>query len=169
MQGGPARAGEAPAAAELSGTNAEVELGPFYHYFEDPTGALGLRDVMDGAMAARFKPLREQKPNFGYTKSAMWVMAGLDNKLASPSEWLLEIPFPTLDSVEVYLAGADGRELARYTAGDLLPFGARPSPHRHFVFPVSPPPGERSVLFMRFKSQGSMTVASTLWPPALFN
>ena len=167
LAGAPANAG--PVLTQLSSTNAGIELGPRYLYLEDPSGSMNLRGARDAAAEGRFKTVGEQNPNFGYSKSAMWVWVELDNQLDQPFEWLLEIPFPTLDSIEAYLVAADGRVAARYAVGDLLPFDSRPVRHRHFVLPLSPPPGERSSLFMRFQSQGSLTVAATLWPPALFN
>jgi hypothetical protein len=40
---------------------------------EDPEGALTIDDVVQPEFASQFTPCREERPNFGFTKSTYWV------------------------------------------------------------------------------------------------
>ena len=164
--------GAAPPAMALTiDSNArEIPLGAHYQIFEDAPETLIIDDVAFGSAAGRFHPLNGgERPNLGYSESAFWLRVELDNRLPGPSHWLLELPFPTLDEVQLYLVDRDaGEVLARYTVGDRLPFAERPYPHRNFVFPLTFPARHHLSLYLRVASQGSLTVASTLWPPDRF-
>lgn len=47
---------------------------------------------------------------------------------------LLQVAYPQLDRVDLHTV-ARGRPV-HLVSGDLLPFDARPWPHRHIVFPL---------------------------------
>jgi diguanylate cyclase (GGDEF)-like protein len=98
------------------------------------------------------------------------VRVDIENRIDHPTDWMLEIPFPTLDNVEVFLVDTGKNEiLYNKSAGDLKPFSQRPYPHRHFVFPMTLPPVKSLAYILRVDSRGSLTIPSVLWPPALFN
>ncbi len=79
---------------------------------------------------------------------------------------MLELPFPTLDSVELYLVDVtDGKIVQQYQTGDLQAFALRPYPHRYFVFPLTLSAENSYRLFMRVKSAGNLTAVFYLWPP----
>jgi diguanylate cyclase (GGDEF)-like protein len=76
---------------------------------------------------------------------------------------LLEVSFPTLDSVEYF--GPDGAYLA---TGDRLPFARRPLPHRNFVFPVHLGEAGTGTVWLRVVSEGTLTVPLRLWQAGAF-
>ena len=101
-------------------------LGPHYQYLEDPSGDQDLDTVV---RSDRFKAEDlGMDPNLGYTASVWWVKTHLYS--SEGGRRLLELPFPTLDAVRVYLVERDsGKLLQRFTAGDLRPFAERPYLH----------------------------------------
>jgi len=143
------------------------DLSHSFDYLVDPDGALKLQDVLQPAMQAKFQPLKQTGPgaNFGLTHSAIWLRVRLQAHTGIAPDWLLEVAYPPLDSVELYLPGSQfGDE--RQVGGDLLPYATRQIPHRNHVFPVWLPPGESATVHLRIKSEGTVSAPTHLWRPA---
>jgi len=153
------------AALVLDDNAAPHDLTPYLEYLEDAPGTLGIADLASPANDGRFMASAALgRINFGYTSSAYWLRLRLDNRRAGP--WMLELAYPTLDRVDLYYTDAGGRP-AHLRSGDLLAYSQRPFPHRNLVFPLDLPAG-RSLLYLRVKSEGSMTIPASLWQPEAF-
>jgi len=140
-------------------------LAPHVEVLEDPAGKLDLAAARQAAAQGRFTPAGALgEVNFGYSASAFWLRIPLESRLARPSDWLLEIAFPSLDRVELFLPPGSGNAEYRLT-GDHLPFAERPYPNRNLLLPLSLPAGEPLVLYLRVASEGSLTLPLTLWAP----
>jgi diguanylate cyclase (GGDEF)-like protein len=147
-----------------------ISLGSHYMILEDSARNLNVKDVIAGPATAGFKPLGIVDPNLGYSQSVIWLRADIENRLTKPSSWFIEMPFPTLDSINMFIIDREtGEILSSQSAGDLKPFDERPYPHRNFVFPVTLPPSKNLAAFIRVDSRGSLTVSAFLWPPDLFH
>lgn len=135
---------------------------------EDPQQALTITEVAQAAAAARFRPAMQGHANidlnFGYTRSAWWFALPFSVAANAPAQWLLEIGYPSLDRVEVYVPQAGGG-YSRQVAGDLQPFAERPYPHRNLVFPLALTPGGSQTVYLRVTSAGNLTLPATLWQP----
>lgn len=141
-------------------------LGPDYQYLEDPQGELDLAAVM------RSEDFESRDlgmdPNLGYTRSVWWIKVHLISIQGGPR--ILELPFPTLDEIQVHLVErASGQRLADFAAGDLRPFADRPYPHHHFVFPLDLPGETPLDLYLRVDTRGSATLGTSLWEPLAFH
>ena len=131
---------------------------------EDASGSLSLADVQ--RRGADFRPSQLQGDaaiNFGYSSSAWWLRFEIEAGPAVPHDWLLEVAFPTLDSVEYF--GPGGEHLS---AGDHLPFAMRPLAHRNFVFPVHLHDAGASTVWLRVASEGTLTIPLRLWQAEAF-
>lgn len=154
----------------LESDKSMTALGPHYMLLEDSGRNLDVKDVISGPAAAKFKPLGIADPNLGYSKSVIWLRVDIENRLTKPSPWLIEMPFPTLDSINLFIIDRENGEiLSSQSAGDLKPFDERPYHHRNFVFPVTLPPSKKLEALIRVDSRGSLTVSAFLWPPDLFH
>ncbi|MBI5816033.1 MAG: diguanylate cyclase [Nitrospinae bacterium] len=143
---------------------------PVFSWLEDTTRRLTLDGAIGQARAGKFAPIGESEPNFGYSKSAFWLHASLKGVPGGSPDWMLEIPFPTLDKVEVFFVDpSSGKVIKSHATGDTVPFAQRPYPHRNFVFPLRLAPENRVDVFIRVESQGSLTVGTLLWPADLFH
>jgi PAS domain S-box-containing protein len=138
-----------------------------FDWLEDPEGKLTYDDVSSGSAASRFQPLQQSGPgaNFGLTRSAIWLRVRLKAQEGIPPDWLVEVRYPPLDRVELYAPGA-GFGDERQVGGDLMPYAARPVPHRNHVFPLWLPAGQSATLYMRIQSEGTVSAATSLWRPA---
>ncbi|MBD5802367.1 Cyclic di-GMP phosphodiesterase Gmr [Azoarcus sp. Aa7] len=148
------------------GATASVPLVGHLEFIEDGPGILDVADLADPAVAAGFRPaaFEGNDVNFGYSTSTFWLRFGVVPEAGRPSDWLLEIGFPSLDRVDVFVVGPGGT--SRQTAGDLSPFSTRPFAHRNLVFPLALEPGVAQTVFLRVVSKGSLTVPVNLWTPA---
>ncbi|MCK9985466.1 MAG: two-component system, sensor histidine kinase LadS [Azoarcus sp.] len=135
-------------------------------FIEDGPGILDVADLADPAVAAGFRPaaFEGNDVNFGYSTSTFWLRFGVVPEEGRPSDWLLEIGFPSLDRVDAFVVGPGGT--SRQTAGDSMPFSARPFAHRNLVLPLALEPGVAQTVYLRVVSKGSLTVPATLWTPA---
>lgn len=134
-------------------------------YLEDPDGKLTVDDVQ--RRTAEFLTTDATKGvNFGYTPSAYWFHFTAAPTADLAANWLLEIAYPPLDSIDLYVVTE--RLTTLLHAGDQAKFSARPIQHSNFVFPIQLPPGNESEVFFRVTSSGTMTVPATLWQPEVF-
>ncbi len=156
-----------PAAGEIAiGGGQRYALSRSFTFLEDPAGELAIDDVLQPAVQARFGavPARGDGVNFGFTRSALWLRIVLRAGPGIPPDWLLELAYPPLDSIELY--APDGTGPHRQAGGDLLPFSARAVPHRNHVLPVHLRADGSTTLYLRLQSQGALVAAATLWRPA---
>ena len=141
-----------------------VALAAEVAVLEDRSGRLSLADVQ--RRATEFIPSKlpgDAAINFGYSSSAWWLRFTIDADATAPRDWLLEVAFPTLDSVDYF--GPGGEHL---NAGDHLPFAARPLLHRSFVFPLRLREKGDSTVWLRIASEGTLTVPLRLWHAETF-
>lgn len=132
-------------------------------YLEDPSRELTIADVSKPELASRFAtPPTAADLNFGYSSSAYWLRFSVLPRDGASREWLLEIGYPSLDSVELFAPDAAGG-FGRFQAGDLQPFASRPYSHRNLVFPVNFAPRQEQTFYMRVVSDGNLTVPAALW------
>ena len=156
--------GSSAAAVRLTPEARSLPLASSVAVFEDSGGNLALADVQ--RRAAEFRPSAVPDGaaiNFGYSSAAWWLRIELAADPGAPRDWLLDVAFPTLDSVEYF--GPAGERLA---TGDRLPFAARPLPHRNFVFPVRVDESGAGTIWLRVVSEGTLTIPLRLWQPEAF-
>lgn len=146
-------------------------LGQEMAVFEDVRGGVSIDDVSSPALAAAFH--RHDKPvlNAGYSRSVYWLQLDLNYRpqaLRGQRTWLLEVAYPPLDDLELYLPdGRGGFELARRT-GDSLPFSSRQIAQNNYVFELDLLPNQPQRLYLRVQSQGAVIVPLSLWSPTAY-
>ena len=135
---------------------------------EDPSGALVVADVLARA-AADWQRVPDRSPNAGYSDSAWWYDLHLPPTVEA--ERLLEIAFPVLDLIELWVFDGEQRVLAHHRMGDKWPFATRPVVHRHFVVPlVRSPDGRDPVrVLARVRTTSSVQFPVRLWRPVDFH
>ena len=158
-----------PAQAEvrLALDTSSVALRPHVEVLEDREEQLEFADLERPEVARRFESVPGTTDlNFGYSASTYWLRLKLAPDAAAPSRWLIEIAYPSIDEIKLFTR--DGDALIEKTAGDHQPFSARPFPHHNLIFPVDLKPGNDQTVYLRVRSEGSLTLPLTLWSPDLF-
>ncbi|WP_350612685.1 7TM diverse intracellular signaling domain-containing protein [Pseudomonas sp. HY7a-MNA-CIBAN-0227] len=153
-------------AVEFNELTRSLPLGQVMQVLEDPNGTVAIADVSSQAMASRFKPHDKTTLNAGYSRSVFWLKVNLHYLPKDPDAqrtWLLELAYPPLDHLELYVPdGAGGYRLAGRT-GDAMPFSGREIRQNNYLFNVHFAPGEQKNLYLRLQSEGSIQAPLTLW------
>lgn len=128
----------------------------------DPERALTVQDVL--ARAQDFAvPLRDTG-TLGVRRDAVWVRVPLTVTPTSDGIWVLDIDYPVLQRLDVYLT-ADGRVLRQASLGSLQPFTQRPLRSRSHALPFLMKPGQNYELLLRVETSGAMVLPITLQKP----
>ncbi len=141
-------------------------LGKRTEILEDQSGKLDIGQVTSPAVARRFVASRDAIPAFGLTQSAYWVRFVVTNPTSRERSWLLELSYPPLDDVRLYVPRASGGFEERHT-GDKLPFAQREIVYRNFLFSLAEPPGTRTY-YLRVRTSGSVTLPMQAWTKDTF-
>lgn len=153
-------------AVEFDETTRSLPLGHALHVFEDVNGTASIDDVLAYAAAGEFKPHDKATLNAGYSRSAFWLKIDLHYRPGNPSAqrtWLLELAYPPLDHLDLYLPDAAGAyRLVRQT-GDALPFVSREIRQNNYLFSLDFKPDQQQTVYLRLQSQGSIQAPLTLW------
>lgn len=158
-------------AVEFDEHTRQLPLGRHMDVFEDVRGDASLADITSPALEDSFR--RHDKPvlNAGYSRSVFWLRVDLDYRprsLGGQQPWLLELAYPPLDHLELYLPdGQGGYRLAQRT-GDALPFASREIKQNNYLFSLNLQPNQPQRLYLRLQSQGSIQAPLALWSPQAY-
>jgi signal transduction histidine kinase len=144
-------------AAELRG----VPLGARVSLLEDVPGTLTIDDVVARA-GAGFRAHTAETVSLGFSHSVYWLRIVVANSAPVKRSWLLEVAYPHLDDLTLYVPRADGGFAVRAT-GDSRPFSKRDLAYRNFVFMLDQAPGGPRVYYLRVQTVGSLSVPLIAW------
>ncbi|WP_321365832.1 hybrid sensor histidine kinase/response regulator [Pseudomonas extremaustralis] len=153
-------------AIEFNQDTQRLPLGRAMQVLEDPTTALTIADVSAPSAATRFKPHDKDTLNAGYSRSVFWLKVNLQylpNDLQTQRTWLLELAYPPLDHLDLYLPDSSGTYRLAGRTGDALPFASREIRQNNYLFKVDFSPGEAKTVYLRLQSEGSIQAPLTLW------
>lgn len=150
-------AGALDVAAELRA----VALGTRVALLEDPRGVLGIDQVAQ-LESRHFHHSARETIEYGFSKSVYWVRLPVDNSSNQQRTWLLEVAYPHLDELTLYLPRRDGGFEAR-TTGDHYPFRERDLAYRNFVFMLEQPAQSSQTYYLRVATSGSLTIPILAW------
>lgn len=139
-----------------------VSLGKNIEILEDKTGELTILDVTSPEMSQHFSPSEDEEPSFGFTSSAYWVKLTIKNPLDDPVEWFLEIGYPLIDFIDLYIPDGYGAFVVKKT-GDRLPFNTREISYRNVLFRLNENPDSQKTYYVRFETSSSMNFPLHFW------
>ncbi|KAF0867018.1 hybrid sensor histidine kinase/response regulator [Pseudomonas sp. LD120] len=153
-------------AAEFDEFTQRLPLGRVMQVLEDVSGQATIADVSSGPLAQHFKRHDKDTLNAGYSRSAFWLKIDLEYRPGNPAaqrNWLLELAYPPLDHLDLYVADeAGGYRLAERT-GDALPFDSRQIRQNNYLFNLNFSPHEHKTIYLRLASEGSIQAPVSLW------
>jgi signal transduction histidine kinase len=141
-------------------------LGTRLDLLEDAGTEFTIDDVTSPPLADRFQRSRDLIPGFGLKTSAYWLRLEVDNRREQSERWLLELGYPPLDDVRLFVPRLEGGFDERRT-GDHLPFASRDIAYRTYLFDLEQAPGPRTY-FLRVQTSGSVTLPLRAWSPNAF-
>ncbi|WP_437882744.1 7TM diverse intracellular signaling domain-containing protein [Pseudomonas sp. LRF_L74] len=148
-----------------------VALGPHMDIFEDVRGEASISDILSPALSGNFRRHAGQVLNAGYTRSAYWLRVDLNYQPMSRDKerlWYLELAYPPLDRVDLYLPDEHGGYRLAQRSGDTLPFNSRQVKQNNYVFEVDLTAHQTKRIYLRLQSEGSMQAPLILWSPKAY-
>ncbi|MBZ0335075.1 EAL domain-containing protein [Marinobacter sp. AL4B] len=107
----------------------------------------------------RWQRLPERTANFGYTEDQIWLRF----KVSKPaSDQLVEISYPALDYIDLYVFDGD-KLIQQESTGDQKLFSERVIQHPLFLFPLRLQTDGQYNILIRAQTQGAMQIPLKLW------
>lgn len=153
-------------ALELRDDLLSIEAWPAVTVLPDPSGTLLVSDVL--AELARFQTPPGTSGTLGVRAEPVWVRIPVTVPVASNGLWVLDIDYPVLQRIEVYLV-ADGHVTQQATLGSLQPYTQRPLRSRTHALPLTMLPGHAYDLLLRVETRGAMVLPITLNKPTTWH
>jgi two-component system, sensor histidine kinase LadS len=141
-------------------------LGTLTATLEDPTRSLTIEQASAASWSRRYVQSEVDTPNFGLTESAYWVRLNVANRAEQPQPWMLELAYPPLDEVLLFVP-RDGGGFDVRKSGDHESFASREVQYRTFLFQLNEPPGARTY-YLRVQTSGSVSLPLRAWSSAAF-
>lgn len=151
-----------PAQAQMLANEPRPYAPPQAQVLEDPTGQLDIHAIRQMDLHFRLWTGGGTELNFGYTPSAWWIRLPLQREATAPKDWLLEVHYARLNTLEFHAPG-----LPPVRTGSDLPLSSRPVPDSFFVFPLQVDT-DVDYAYLRVTSSYALTVPITLWQPQAF-
>ncbi|MDM8526087.1 7TM diverse intracellular signaling domain-containing protein [Desulfococcaceae bacterium HSG8] len=128
----------------------------------DKEAKLTIRDVMSDEVSRQFVPSEWEIPNPGVMGASVWVKFRLQNNMKD-RKFILEVPFPPIDLIELYLPSESVRK-----SGEGVSFDERESGYPNPMFYLSVKTGEMDTVYMRYYDEGSIPIPLILWVSEMF-
>ena len=145
-----------------------LPLGQSMYVFEDVRGDASIDDVASSAVQGSFRLHDKPVLNAGYSRSVFWLRLDLEYRPVQAQgdrNWLLELAYPPLDHIELYVPDEQGSFALAQRTGDALPFDTRQIRQNNYLFELNLEPGQNKRIYLRLESQGSIQAPLTLWAP----
>ncbi len=138
-------------------------------FLEDKGNQLSFKEIKDPKLSKRFVKNNKEILNLGFTKSTIWIRFRL-SKLPSDSKekWLLEIPYPPLDYVELYIP-ISSDQFIRKIGGDKIPFKNWEIKNNYVLFPLPQRYDNNQYFYLRFQTQSTMQLSINILTEKTFN
>lgn len=143
-----------------------IKLNAHLQYFSGPLQAEDVHSAF-GLPDSAFTQHSNAIPNFGFTKDRYWFRTQLLQP-DSDENWLLELRYPPLDNIDVFLLDINGEVLQSGHGGDRRPFASRGIRNRHFTVMLPLPLNEPVWLYIRVQTDGSLQLPALLSRPEQF-
>lgn len=136
------------------------ELSPHLGYYLDPRWDADLQGLSGNPSA--FAPLMQQQPDFGYTKSRVWLRFHIVNATETNSEWRLHLHENFKQIMDVWIVSPSGEADNVLSLRRDSPFSARPVSHPEMVAPFMLDPGAEATIYIAYWSEGSSQLAISI-------
>ena len=126
-------------------------------YYEDKDSSLTLKEVQ----SKEFSVVDGSVANFGFTKSRYWFkIAILPKEDAKVDKWWLNVSYPLLDQLDLYICDDNNSLIELKKSGKLRPFIEREVADRNFLFQLDM--SKKQILYLSVNTQSSMQIPMSI-------
>ena len=133
------------------------------YVLEDINQEYTIDDILNTSVAKQFKSIGSGRVDAGFTNSVYWLKFSVHNPYNNEFNWILEIAYPMLDSVQIFYVSRNMIE--SHITGDSIPFTDRQSDYRNFLLPLTSLPFAQTDYYLRVQSSSSMNIPLKIWSP----
>lgn len=148
----------------VSDDDARCDVSPYLEYYKAPSDNYTFSEIKQ--LKTGWKKSKRTVPNFGYTDSVYWFRFSLRNSTEKPLSRYLEIAYPLIERLQVFVPSEDGK-YKTYTTGSLLSMESRDIEDRNFVFYVQVPTGQAE-FYLKVKTESSLEIPVYIWSQSGF-
>ena len=134
---------------------------PYTAYFKSVPANTHTLQTIKAAEQTLWQRVNENVISLGVTQNDVWLKIELSNQALQPGEYVLDLHYPYLDSIEFYHLDGDNI-LNKVSTGDTQPFSTRPLDFPTFAFPFNYSASPESALYFKISTLGSMEVPFSL-------
>lgn len=141
-------------------------------WLEDRDGDMTLAQLRAARMQGAFAGFDDDALQFGYSSSTYWISFDIVNALAPPvpagtgERIYMAARYPLLDEVQLFVVRDRGVE--QIVLGDARNYFQRLFLVNDLVFPLTLTPGERVEIFLRVRSENTLSIPIYVYAEAAF-
>lgn len=147
--------------AHLNARFSAMPVSTLAEYYLDESNNLMLADLRSMRRQDWFQT-QSSAPFFGYSRDTLWVRLPIHNAGSTSLNTLLEVQYPLLDRVDVFVLER-GDLVKEWHLGDDLPFEQRPVAANNFLVPLTLQPDAMVDVYLKIRSTSSLGAPLTLW------
>ncbi len=140
-----------------SNSGDRLSIGNRSEYFNDATGLLTADQVIN---SKQFKPALQDVQNYPVSGAAYWVKFVVANG-TNDNNLVVELEYPTLDSVEFISVDAQGHKEVQLT-GEYIAISKRNYQHQNYIFDLNLKAGETRTYYIRTKASEQVSLPLTV-------
>jgi two-component system, sensor histidine kinase LadS len=130
---------------QLDSKQKEFPIREFLFVYEDKNNQYTINEKNN----IPFHKTSEQVPNFGFTKSSVWLRVDLLNSNDTSETFTLEFTEPQVDYFQVWIETEKGNKY-HFKGGDFEKFSIRPIQYHNFLFPFTLDKNEKASIYLYF-------------------
>ena len=156
---------------ELGDLHKQYSLNDHVEYLIDQDGVYFVDQLMSESVnqdTSRWLTHNKETLSFGYSNAVHWLRFKLDNQTDDEISKLLEIEYPVLDDVQIFIYDENNALIEKKVLGDKVPFAEREIFHRNFLIPLTLASQQTQTWLLRVETSSSVQVPMTIWPERTF-
>ncbi len=145
----------------------DYKIAPYIEFIQEPAESTGIEQILSNHHL--WQANTQEELNFGFSHRAYWLKFQVENHNILNQEWALELAYPLLDSVDVYVVNSHQQVISYFYGGDSVATDEKFVLHPNIVFPIDLFPYDLTTIYLRIESEGSIQVPLTFWQWDNFN
>ncbi len=137
-------------------------LGKYVEFYEDVEGTKTIEEISSPEFSKQFTLSEQEQLAFGFTSSVYWLKLTVENPIHDSYEWILELGYPLIDYVSLYVPTQSGVYAEKRT-GDQYSFENREIEYRTFLFNMASEADEIKTYYLKVQSTSSMNIPLNFW------
>ena len=150
----------------LEAQDQQINLAPSILVYQDHSGTRTLSEILEPSIQAQFAPAakgQHEELNFGFTEATYWIKLTVKRAPEASSDWILEIPYLSLNSINFYAPGKKPIQVG-------TEFSATNKPLFYPLYAIPLQVTENAQdFYLQVRSDYALTLPLTLWSRTAFS